>query len=469
MARRQQTTGRPRRDRGQSDVPQNSSFFDTLLGKPKNREEYQTALTRLINNVMRVFVGILVLALAAYLVYEFLWIPNQTVATVNGEKITVAQFRERVAFERGIVIQQYNIRLQQLQQQAAAFGMDVNQLAQQDQQLQTWQREVQFPDALGDRVLDDMIDELLIQQEFNALGLTLDQAQIDFSRQAYFGINPTELAMIGTPATATITPTVTPTAIVSPTPTSTPLPTLTPTFTPSPTLNPELTAEATGEATAELTAEATAELTAEVTEAPTLPASPTASREDRLNAFATSQSLFEEGMREADVSAAAINNFYLREATRYAVMQSVIGEVSSATYVNIRHILLETEEEANQVLTALNSGESFALLAQAHSVDTGSGQRGGELGWQPLAYFVAPFGEAAETAAIDAIVGPIQTDFGWHIIQVRGRESRPVSGQIAEQVQSGLFERWLADKREAADAAGMIIINDNWPDFLVQP
>jgi parvulin-like peptidyl-prolyl isomerase len=239
------------------------------------------------------------------------------------------------------------------------------------------------------------------------------------------------------------------------------LPTNTPTVTPSPTVNPELTAEATGEATAEVTSE--------VTEAPTLPASPTASREDRIQAFETSQALFEEGLQEAEVSQSAINNFYIREATRDMVMDAVIGDVTTATYVNVRHILVETEEEATQILTALNAGESFALLAQAHSLDTGSGQRGGELGWQPAAYFVGPFSEAVTTAQIDVILAPVQTDFGWHIIQVRGREARPVDGQTAEQVQAGLFERWLSDKREAAEAAGAIIISDNWVDYLATP
>jgi len=461
MARRQQTTGRPRKERGQAEVPQNPTFFDTLLGNPKSRDEYNTALNKLINNVMRVIVGVLVLALAAYLLYEFLWIPQQAVATVNGESITVAQFRERVAFERGIVIQQYNIRVQQIQQQASAFGMDPNQMAQQDTQLQEWQREIQFPDALGDRVLDDMVDELLIQQEFNTLGLSVDETTINYARQSYFGVNPTELALIGTPATETPVPTITPTAIVSPTPSPTPLPTNTPTVTPSPTVNPELTAEATGEATAEVTAE--------VTEVPTLPPSPTPSREDRIADYEESRELFETGLREAEVSQSAINNFWQRQAVRDAVMQSVIGDVTTTAYVNVRHILVETEEQANQLITALNSGESFALLAQAHSLDTGSGQRGGELGWQPAAYFVGPFGEAVLAAQIDAIVGPVQTDFGYHIIQVRGREDRPVEISTSDQVQAGLFERWITNRREEIEAAGGIVINENWPDYLVQP
>jgi peptidyl-prolyl cis-trans isomerase D len=464
MARRQQTTGRPRKARGESDVPQNTGFFDTLLGNPKNRDEYQVALTRLINNVMRVFAGLLVLALAAYLVYEFLWIPNQTVATVNGESITVSAFRDRIAFERGIVVQQYSNMLQQAQQQAAAFGMELDQLLQQDTQTRTqleeWKREIDFPDALGDRVLDEMVNDLLVQQEFEARGLTLAADQIDYSRQNYFGVNPTELALIGTPATETPTPTVTPTAIISPTPSPTPLPSSTPTLTPSPTVNPELTAEATGEATAEVTAE--------VTEVPTLPPSPTPSREDRLSDFNESLTFFENSLLETDATRSSIDDFWQRQGTRDALMLNMFPEITTTTYVNVRHILVETEEEANQLIASLNAGESFALLAQSHSLDTGSGQRGGELGWAPAAFFVGPFGTAVETGEIGVTLAPIQTDFGWHVIQVRGREDRPIDATTAIQVRQGLFSRWLSSQRETADAAGTVTINDNWANFLPQ-
>lgn len=465
MSKRQQTTGRPKKDRGQSDVPQNPSFLDSLLGNPKNREEYQTALANLINNLMRGFVAILVLAIAAYLVYEFLWIPQQTVVTVNGERITVAQFRERVEFERGIVIQQYSTLYSQIQQQASMFGVDVETYLQQDTatrtQLETLQREATFPDALGQRVLDEIVDETLIQQEFNARGLSLNDEQVNYAR---LQMNATEFALLGSVPTETVTPTVTPTPLVSPTPSPTPLPTNTPTVTPSPTVNPEQTAEATAEATSEVTAEAT--------ELATLPPSPTPSREDMINDREETADIFEEGMRQNDVSQSAINAYYRRQAVRDGVIQTVIGSVNEALYVNARHILVATEEEANQIIAALNAGESFTLLAQAQSTDTNTATRGGEFSWQPVAFFgafISPaVGDFVETGEIGVISAPLQSEDGWHIIQVHARETRPVSGSTAVQIQQALFEAWLVKRHDEVEAAGGIVINENWPDYLGQ-
>ena len=50
-----------------------------------------------------------------------------------------------------------------------------------------------------------------------------------------------------------------------------------------------------------------------------------------------------------------------------------------------------TEEEANDIINALNAGESFAELAKSVSTDTGSGAKGGELGWQPATTYVKEF------------------------------------------------------------------------------
>ena len=166
--------------------------------------------------------------------------------------------------------------------------------------------------------------------------------------------------------------------------------------------------------------------------------------------------------------AAARDSELRRQATRDALSLNMFPEVTTASYVNVRHILVETEEEANQIIASLNAGESFALLAQSHSLDTSSGQRGGELGWAPAAYFVWPFGNAVETGEIGVTLAPVQTDFGWHVIQVRGREDRPVDATTANQVRQGLFSRWLTSSREAADTAGTITINDNWANYLPQ-
>lgn len=454
MARKRQTTGMPKKDRNKDDALENAGFIDNFLGNPKSRAEREQALNRLIQRSVMIIVGIIVVLMAAILIYQLAVVPQLSVATVNGERITVGQFRQRVDFERAIAIQSYNARASQLQQQAQIFGMDVNQLAQQDQQFMALSQELQDDDILGNRVLDDMINEILIQQEFDTLGLSVDESQIDSARQDFFGFDPTEVSMIGTPATATLSPTPSSTPLVSPTPSPTPLPTNTPTLTPEPTLDPEATAETTAEATVE------------VTEAATIPPSPTTSQTEAYENYEESLDLFEQNVVDAESSRAALELFWEREAIRLSVQEAIVGEIETTLYANARHILVETEEEANEIVVALQSGESFALLAQARSSDTGSGQRGGELGWNPVGFYVPEFSEALRTGEIGTLIGPVETDFGFHIIQIIAREDREVDAQTLEQLQFSIFGTWIENRREEIEAEDGITINDNWPDFL---
>lgn len=456
MARRRQTTGMPRKNRKQGDEQGDPTLFDRLLGNPESRAEREAALNRLIQRVTAGIAGLVVFIIAAVLIYDLAIVPQLSVATVNGERITVGEFRQRVAFEQTLVIQNYQSRLSQLQQQAQAFGVDVAQLAQNDPQITRWQNELNSIDVLGNRVIDDMVDDLLIAQEFEAQGLSLEDADVEFAQQSFFGFDPTEVALIGTPATPTLTPTVSPTPLVSPTPSPTPLPTNTPTVTPSPTPNAEATAEATPEVTAQ----------SEVTELPEIPPTPTTSQTEAFENYEESVELFRDSIVTGDVNNATLNAFWEREAIRTAVADIIAGDIEMATYANARHILVDTEEEANEVFTALQSGESFALLARARSIDTGSGQRGGELGWQPIDLYVEPFANAVQDAEIGVVLQPVESEFGWHIIQVNAREEREVTDQVESQIQQSRFGTWLENRRTEAEDAGNVNINENWTDFL---
>ena len=95
--------------------------------------------------------------------------------------------------------------------------------------------------------------------------------------------------------------------------------------------------------------------------------------------------------------------------------------------VNARHILITTsalisDSEAKQRLVRLRErilgGEDFAELARAHSADTGSAAKGGELGWADPSIFVEAFRETIKQSKIGAISAPFKSQFGWHILQV---------------------------------------------------
>lgn len=122
-----------------------------------------------------------------------------------------------------------------------------------------------------------------------------------------------------------------------------------------------------------------------------------------------------------------------------------------------RHILVETEEEAQEVLDRLEAGEDFAEVAQDVSTDTGSAERGGELGEFGRGQMVPAFDEAVFNAEVGEIVGPVETDFGFHVIEVTDRVSQElddVAGDIREELaqreQTTRMEDWLAERvREA--------------------
>jgi len=85
--------------------------------------------------------------------------------------------------------------------------------------------------------------------------------------------------------------------------------------------------------------------------------------------------------------------------------------------VRAAHILVNNESKAMELLQKVNSGSEFGELATRHS-ECPSGKRGGDLGWFGRGQMVREFEEAAFQGKKGAIVGPIKTKFGWHLIKV---------------------------------------------------
>jgi parvulin-like peptidyl-prolyl isomerase len=96
------------------------------------------------------------------------------------------------------------------------------------------------------------------------------------------------------------------------------------------------------------------------------------------------------------------------------------------------HILVDTEEEANEVLQLLEDGGSFEDLARERSSDTGSAQNGGQLPPAAQGDYVPEFDEAVWNAEEGELVGPVETQFGFHVIRV----DEFTSGTFADQEES---------------------------------
>ena len=106
----------------------------------------------------------------------------------------------------------------------------------------------------------------------------------------------------------------------------------------------------------------------------------------------------------------------------------------------VRHILVEDEKLANDLTAQINGKKAkFEDLAKKNSKDPGSAERGGDLGWGPASNYVAPFAQAVTSLKKgDVSAKPVQTQFGWHVIQVE--DTRPVEFPPLEQVRPQLEE-----------------------------
>ena len=85
--------------------------------------------------------------------------------------------------------------------------------------------------------------------------------------------------------------------------------------------------------------------------------------------------------------------------------------------VQAKHILVGTKELAEELKKKIDDGEDFGKLAEEHS-ECPSKKRGGDLGWFGKGAMVRPFEVAAFTAQEGEVVGPLKTEFGWHLIYV---------------------------------------------------
>jgi peptidyl-prolyl cis-trans isomerase C len=115
------------------------------------------------------------------------------------------------------------------------------------------------------------------------------------------------------------------------------------------------------------------------------------------------------------------------------VFSSVFEQSGDTVVPCTRHILLETEAEADAAVQRLADGEDFAELAMELSTGP-TGPNGGDLGCSDPGGFVAEFRNAVIAATEGEATGPVETQFGWHVILVYGSDSAPADPSLAQQL-----------------------------------
>jgi len=387
-----------------------------------------------------IVVAALVVALiAAGIIDQAVLQPRQAVARVNGVPISTTEFQKAVRYQRYQLLSNYT----RLLQTRELFGTDAQTTQIFDQQISQIQTQLNDPETLGRQVLNDLIDDQFIRQEAAKRGLTVSADEVEARLRELFSYFPN-----GTP-----TPTLTP----SPFPTDPPVtvdPTRQAAWTPTPTLTPTATLTAT------LTPTASSTITPTNTPGPSPTATSTATPRPTatpytLEGYTTRVTSYTTDLKDiADLSDADFQHFIESQIYREKLTAAVGVDVpATAEFIRARHILVADEATAQDLVARLKAGEDFATLAAQYGTD-GTAQDGGDLGWHDRDYFVKEFSDAAFSLPLNTISDPVQTQFGWHVVEVLGRENRPLTSSQIEEKQQQALQDWLDTQREVDAVTG---------------
>lgn len=152
-----------------------------------------------------------------------------------------------------------------------------------------------------------------------------------------------------------------------------------------------------------------------------------------------------EAMQYSEVEVRQIEaNGLLYGRVRDAVTADIGATVQQA---NARHIVVETRERAEEVLTRLGAGEDFAALAAVYSLDVTTRESGGDLGWFTREGLLQPtLTEIIFSLEPGASAGPIETSIGFHVVQLLEIGDRPLTDESRAALAQARFEAWLAEQ-----------------------
>ena len=151
-----------------------------------------------------------------------------------------------------------------------------------------------------------------------------------------------------------------------------------------------------------------------------------------------------------------LSNVALMAGIASAVTDDAVQKAYDAKYngaapkleYHAAHILVDSEDKAKELLKQIEGGAAFADVAKANSKD-GSAAAGGDLGWFGTGAMVKPFEDAVVAAPVGKVVGPIKTDFGWHLILVSETRNaaapalKDVHDELAAQIQKDAIAAFI--------------------------
>ncbi len=380
---------------------------------------------------------ILVIGLIGYGVLDQTYLQaHKTVATVNDDKIILKDFQAQVRFYRLQIINQAQNTYQLVQM----FGSDAQTQASFANQLMQLKSQL-TSSVISENVMNTMVDDILIRQEAARRGITVSSEDVEKAMQEAFRFY------------AEGTPTSTPTGVTMPTSTLNPTQLALAPSTATPTNISEVTATETTTATEVVTMTATPTIIPSITPTfiPTATSTPYTLEGYKAELDTTLKSLKDNiNFSESDFRTYMENQLYNKK-----VKEAVLAELNVSheeEQVWARHILVADEQTAKDIIARLVKGEDWSALAAEFSTDTSNKDQGGDLGWFGKGAMVAAFEEATFALKnIGEISQPVKSDFGWHIIQLLGRETRQLTDSQYSQLQDTNFTEWMTELKNNSD------------------
>ncbi len=123
-------------------------------------------------------------------------------------------------------------------------------------------------------------------------------------------------------------------------------------------------------------------------------------------------------------------------------------DFTTTSQIRASHILVKTEAEANKVLERLKKGEKFEEIAKKESLDKGSAQNGGDVGYFSRGQMVPEFERAAASLKVGQLSGPVKTSYGYHIIKVTDKKTGPVVE--FDRVKDVIYQRLSGERQKEA-------------------
>jgi peptidyl-prolyl cis-trans isomerase C len=137
----------------------------------------------------------------------------------------------------------------------------------------------------------------------------------------------------------------------------------------------------------------------------------------------------------------------LTDQALHQVYDTAVKEMGKEEEVHARHILVPTEDEAKAILVELKKGADFATLAKEKTQDPSGKTNGGDLGYFTKGQMVPEFSDVAFKLGKGELSEPVKSQFGWHIIKVEDKRTKPVPTfeQIKPQLEQYVVRKAQTD------------------------